>query len=359
MRNFKIIIPILSILLLSLFSCNKKEIEPPEIFEDSLSIQGEILDSNLEYIGLPAQAILIDSFLIIKDNANASKREFSIHIINVKQNKYITSTCRKGRGPKEIVNALSLSRSISNKRSFTVYSRFKYSFFDFNIDSILKNNNYLPKRTMTFKEPYLIPVHLPNHQYMAIGPFEQGRYRVSDSLGENHRYRFDYPQDPDHKNVPNKFKSKAYQGNFCLQLNGNYFAFGALNSGILEFFQATQDKILKIKDWHFYYPEYRIKPDPNRISAPVSPDNKFAFTAMSGTENYLYILYSGRTFREYQSRIIYSRDLLVFTWSGKPVLRYSLDREIWAFSVDEKDQTLYGITNLPEPALIKFKLSHK
>jgi len=359
MGKLGIIIILTYSLSVSLISCNKKEIEPPQIFKDSLSIKGEILDSNLEYVGLPSKTILIDSFLVIKDNASASKREFSIHIINIKQNEFITSTCRKGRGPNEIVHPLTLNRSISNQRSFKVYSRFKYSFFNFNIDSILVDKNYLPKPTITFKEPYLIPVHLPNHQYMAIGPFENGRYRISDSLGKNHTYKFDYPQDPDHKNVPKKFKSKVYQGNFCLQSNGNHFAFGALNSGILEFFQATQDKILKIKNWHFYYPEYRIKPDPNKISAPLSPDNKFAFPAMSGTENYLYVLYSGRNFRKYQSRIIYGKDILVFTWSGKPVLHYSLDKEIWGFSVNDKDQTLYGITNLPEPALIKFNLSHK
>lgn len=336
------------------YSCSNQyeEIRPTQIFTDSSSITGEKLDINTDTLAKPLHSLLIDSLLIIMDKKTS---EHGLHIINVNQEKFIASTAKKGRGPKEIQIPLGLNLDPENPRSFNTYARLKNKIFTFNLDSILTKENYFPQEKIEFSESYLMPVQIQNKQFIATGPFEKGRYRISDSSCSNHEYKYGYPYDPSKKNVSNQTKSLAYQGKFTIQPGGNHLSFSTTNCGVLEFFRVNKNSIKKIKEHHFYNPDYEAK---SNTSAPLSGENKMGFTGRSATKDYLYLLYSGRTFIKYRNQFLYGNIMLVFNWNGEPVKYYKLDKAVRSISVTDNNKTLYAYASLPQPSILKYKLNH-
>jgi len=350
-HTIKILI-ILTVLLFTNCSENHKEIEPTQIFEDSISLRGDKMNLNIDTLARPIHSILIDSFLIIMDKKLSN---YNFHIINIKQKKYISSSCKKGKGPKEIAIPLGLYINPNFPRSFSTYARSKNKYFTFNIDSILnKKEEYYPRIVKTFSKSYLTPVQLQNKHFISTGPFKKGRYRISDSSLTNHVYKYSYPYDPNKKNISGTTKNMAYQGKFQLQPNGSHFAFATAYCGVIEFFKLDNNTVKKTEEHHFYNPDYLA----NETSAPLTRKNKMGFIDYSATNDFFYVLYSGRTLLEHKNKAFYGKDVLVFNWKGKSIRHYKLDKAVSFINVSDNNKTLYAYAALPKPAIFKYKLNY-
>jgi hypothetical protein len=337
-------------------SCTKhNEIAPTSIFIDSTRIKGKVVNANLDNINQPVRAIMIDSLLILKD---LKATEYNFHIINVHEEKLIKSFAKAGRGPKEIEIPLGFNIKPGKGRDINTYARTKKKLFCFNIDSVLHNDQYDPQLVKRFTEDYLTPVLLQNNRFISTGPFEKGRYRISDSSLKTHSFKYDYPNDPDKSNVSRPTKSMVYQGNYALQPHGKYFAFAAGSCGVIEIFQSKSKTVKKIKNHHFYNPEYQVESD-TEMRAPINATkNRNGFADLCATQKYLYALFSGRTFWEYRNKFAYGKDVLVFDWKGNPIMHYKLDRAVRCIGVNKTNSLLYAYAALPEPAILKYSLVH-
>jgi hypothetical protein len=205
---------------------------------------------------------------------------------------------------------------------------------------------------------YLTPLLLQNNHFIATGPFEKGRYRISDKSLKNHHFKYDYPKDMDKSDVSRPTKSMVYQGNFVLQPNGKHFAFATHSCGVLEIFKSIDETIQKIKNHHFYNPVYNVKSE-KEMSAPLNAKkNKSGFSDLSATKKYLYVLFSGRTFMEYRKKYQYGKHVLVFDWKGNPIKHYKLDKAVRCISVADNNKTMYAYASLPKPRILKYNLDH-
>lgn len=347
---------LLALLIIFILSCTKhNEVTPTSIFTDSTHIKGKVTNVNLDNINLPVRAIMIDSFLILKD---LKAKAYNFHIINIHKEKLIKSFGKAGRGPKEIEIPLGFNINSRKGRNINTYARTKKKLFCFNIDSLLQNDQYEPCLVKRFKGNYLTPVLLQNNQFISTGPFEKGRYRISDSSLKSHNFKYNYPNDPDKSNVPRPTKSMVYQGNYALQPHGKYFAFAAGSCGVIEIFESKDETVEKIKNHHFYNPDYHVTSE-KEMRAPINAKkNRNGFVDLCATQKYLYALFSGRTFWEYRKKFAYGKDVLVFDWKGNPIMHYKLDKAVRCIGVDKTNSLLYAYAALPEPSILKYSLVH-
>ncbi|MCF8307668.1 MAG: TolB-like 6-bladed beta-propeller domain-containing protein [Bacteroidales bacterium] len=352
LKNIPIIIFIVLISNLHI-SCtkNNEEKSPLKAFRDSTLIQGNQLKISSEHIGEATYSLLIDSILVIKDTKNT---DYAFHLININKKKYTKSFGKKGNGPKELAHPMGLNKNIQSE-NINTYASTKNKIFTYNVDSLLQKNDYKPYYIKKFMGEFLMPVQIQNGLFITTGPFEKGRYRLTESAQNLNKFIFDYPVDSEHEEAPNESKSMVYQGRFKLQPEGKRFAFATNRAGILEIFQANNGTISKVIDQHFYNPDYKVQ---SKYSVPIYPNNKMGFTDMSATKDYLYVLYSGRTILKYRKKFLYGKHVLVFNWQGTPIKHYKLDKAVRCISVNKTNSLLYAWAALPEPALLEYAFNH-
>lgn len=75
---------------------------------------------------------------------------------------------------------------------------------------------------------------------------------------------------------------------------------------------------------------------------------------MAVSDNFIYALYSGRSFKEYKMSCSDAEYIYVYDWSGNLIKLYKLDVPVSRICLDEQNEKLYAIANLPDPALVVF-----
>lgn len=78
-----------------------------------------------------------------------------------------------------------------------------------------------------------------------------------------------------------------------------------------------------------------------------------AYRDISVTEDYIYALYSDRSFKEYgmkQLECLY----YVYNWSGKQIALYEFDLPLRCLYVDESARRIYGVADNPDPELVYY-----
>ena len=74
------------------------------------------------------------------------------------------------------------------------------------------------------------------------------------------------------------------------------------------------------------------------------------------TDKYVYALYSGRTFKKHKMAAYEGETIYVYDWTGRLVKTYQLDVAITQFCVDEDENRLFAMANIPEPTIVSFNL---
>ena len=78
---------------------------------------------------------------------------------------------------------------------------------------------------------------------------------------------------------------------------------------------------------------------------------------VSVTDQYVYILYSGRNFKESKDKAFLGNRIDVYDWEGKHVKRLNLDVDVQVMCIKEDDSAIYAIAPLPDPVLVSFSLN--
>lgn len=88
----------------------------------------------------------------------------------------------------------------------------------------------------------------------------------------------------------------------------------------------------------------------------MSADNKMSFTMAYATDNYIYLLYSGKNFRDagmdaFKANVIYQ-----LSWNGKPINKFETDYPLTNFCVSDNDDVLYALADKGEVELVQYTL---
>lgn len=339
------------ILLPWLFACQDKE-NKSVMESQPIPLVGSELPIPSDSLGLPMTMDIVDNFLVITDRDSKSL----FKVIDLKKERVLGSFGAIGRGPGEYNQFAQISKIPSEEKLFGVFDKgdFKYSIFP--LDSVLKNPNYsFQKEYGSFNSNHQRIAMVTPNLFIGIGLFEN-RYVLSDSGGQIIKGMYDYPFVENFKDISHYDLGMAYQGHLKIKPNGKRFIMATSSSPTIEFFHIFSDSISKIKEIHSGYPSFVADSNPTSISVTFKGDNVEGFRHVSVTDDYAYLLYSGRT-READGLSAYRGNIvLVYNWDGEQVRAYLLDKDADLIGVDPSNQYLYTISNEMEPKIYYYLL---
>lgn len=307
---------------------------------DSQFISGELINNDC-LIGKPYRLISYDTLLFICDPYDSK----TLTVLNVRDNRCVDRILQIGSGPGEVSGALRFSLSSTHGKLYI-----------FQIQSGIFNTYDILGKSFTLAESIHIEERPANvvpteGALVGIGPFEKGRYHIYDSEGNFMTHAGTYPsEDMDHNAHAHFF---LHQGDLCSQPGGTHFALGSSYSDNLEFYKIKEGQTELLKR---YGTENKVHA---RFDNTLQLEDNclLGYKSSYATDQYCYMLYSGKTFAENNHRVSWGKNIFVFEWNGNFVKSFRLSQEVLTFAVDEYNGIIYGIVlHEGEAGIMKFKI---
>lgn len=339
----------------TIFLVNCKERERRSIdsqffsFEKELSAQVFSLPS--DSIGRPAAMQIVDTLLILDD----SNQEYLYKVIDLKSGAIVGHLGKVGKGPGEILQPTLFEIVQGKERTIGIYDRRSFKYSEVNVDTAIQIGNYISKITSgTLNSNYSWVSKLDADRYIGTGYFDK-RYVISDKSGSIIAYALDYPYKNDFKNASNFDVAFAMQAILKVRPDGKRIVLATYSSPNIEIVSVENSKLSKLSELYYGQPGFVPRSGNGMITVDYNADNTWGFIDVSVTNGYIYLLYSGRSRKKDGSPLSIAKTVLVYTWEGKPLARYKLDRDVNSIAIDESNNRLYA-TSL-DPAIVSYDLN--
>lgn len=330
----------LIIILLVILQMNCTKQSKTGFLSNAKFISGEIINVDC-LIGKPYRLISHDTLLFICDPYDSR----TITVLDMRNNRCIDRMLQIGNGPGEVSGPLRLSSSTIHNKLYV----FRIQSGIFNTYDIL-GKSFILEESIYIKERPANVVAM-DEVLVGIGPFEIGRYHIYDREGNLINHAGIYPSDEMDQNEQARFF--LHQGNLCSQPGGTHFAMGSSYSDNLEFYQIKDGQIELLEK---YGTGDKIQA---RFDNTLQLDDNclLGYKSSYATNQFCYMLYSGKTFAENDHRVSWGKNIFVFEWNGNFVKSFQLSREVLAFAVDESNSIIYGIVlHEGEAGIMEFKI---
>ena len=316
-----------------------------------VNCQHKILFDDDEYIlGKPNSMTLIDSVLIIAD----SQTNPMLHLLNVKTGKPIGQFLSRGQGPDEYMKIGTLGRLNKDTLFFHDLNKRVCCFL-----ILPKEENGEIQVIEAFKctetaHNTLVP--LTDASYIASGIYQEGRFCLLTDSGKTKTFWGTYPsRDDAEKSVSNLIKSQAYMGQMSSSPANDKFVFHAMAADMLSFYEYKNGEICILKEIQRSLPDYGYGKNIEKFLG-TSRKSPFTYLCACTTKQFVYLLYSGKTYHDDGLNAFKSNQIHVYNWQGEKIKILYLDVDIKEMSVSDDDSLMYAITDLPNPTVVSFEL---
>ena len=336
---------LLSILLMS---CSRTFSDPLKHFERSPVVKitpSKIINLEEFEILQPFHIIQIDdSMFVIQD----LKSEKIFNLINLSSKKVISGV-NKGQGPNE-VNSPSCILFRNHKIFIWDAIPKKMSELVHSSDSNLTIKEFFTVDTET---PILFFINLLDSTFIANGIFEDFWLAEMNKEGEIIS-TIDYPIRDETKDLPKILLPALFSSVKMANSPDNKKVVVVTGSQeIISLINRTDSGIKEYKQIKYLPPKISITP--TGIAAFTS-DNTKGFGGVDCDDQYIYTIYSGKTYNTHPTSANYCEHLLVYDWDGNPVKYYKLDIPMWSMIFDRKKNSIYGIAYNPEGVFVEYQL---
>ena len=333
------------ILILLLLSCRSSNQETIRV--ENIICQPIICEDNY-IIGGPREMALSDSILAVMD----AKSDSMLLFFNVKSGKYLGKAGIRGQGPSEFTVLSSLESHGGG--SFSFYDINKKTFYYTN--SVMGDGvQFIPAFRVDSGLP--LEVHpMANGKFIAPGIYEKYRYCVLDSNGQVHSTLGEWPyRDKDEKTVSGIVRSQAYMFGIASSPSRTKFVAYLMSADMLSFYQLENDSLHLRKETIVTYPDYEYRNNPTDYSG-ASRDSPLVYLWATCSEDYVYLLYSGKNFRQ-NALASFSGDMIyVYNWNGDKIAMIKSDKMLKQICVAKDGKTMYAIACDLDPVLVHFPL---
>lgn len=309
------------------------------------SVQYSMLeDINLEELGIikPSKIVHKDSLIVFL--TPKSKYRFAIYNTNSQQ---LTQLVPAGNKEGEGLYFLDLNLS------GTIVSAFDFCLGRLvEIDlGICNSCEYKPLFT-TLKEANKIPLGgiRINNKVITTGIYTKGRYCCSNLDSNIDTYSVSYPTCTA-SNLTDSLKSIFYASN-CLAVNPEMTRMACANMqhSCLDICNINDSLLTRINEIHLTQPNVLFQQNRwtgQTKSSPVAylRYNLFGFCDLTVSDEYIYALYSGRSYDEYGIDIDKGRVIFIFDWTGHHVRTLHIPISCSSISYDSNSDIIYALAH--------------
>ena len=265
-----------------------------------------------------------------------------------------------GEGPNEVasLSQLELYNSGDTKRLKT-YNLNKLRVDDFKWNETISTRSIMFDSTRSVKIPLMVHkmAYLKeSNTYLTVGTFNQKRFRLYSNEGKLLQEFGEYPFEQEFKNVSPENLAMAFQGNFEVDSTGRYVAFAITDAACLDFFEIQNGKVSVIKQHHVTKPLFEASTTPNEYWAAVKEENKMGFISTASDQDFVYVLYSGKSFEEGMEEAMTGNTVYVYDWQGNLRHKLLLDQKVHFITVNPKTRQLLAVINGEKTSFVSFNL---
>lgn len=222
-----------------------------------------------------------------------------------------------------------------------------------------------PSTKTTERSPSLLPAgqqHLAAIQagdyIIATGLYKQGRYLLYHPLDDQAGYYLDYPVHPVFPDISEYTKSALYASS-VLKVRPDNCAFICADkySGLLDICRIDGEHISRVRQHIFHHPKVYIHEKTGEYPyVAYSKDNCFGFTDVTVSEDCIYALYSGKTYRQNNADFQQCQTLFILDWEGNILSTYRIDTPLTYLQYETEENAIYAIGYTPKANLVKIDL---
>ncbi|UZD21278.1 TolB-like 6-bladed beta-propeller domain-containing protein [Algoriphagus halophytocola] len=350
----KILNPFL--LFIFLFSCatkneeeNHRIISLEDFKEISLNSEKHYFQEviNASSFALQGDKILISEYHNIPDESPR------IHIINTSDWTYDKPKGRYGKGPLEtFIPEFIVSRDTERFLVYD-YNNRKISTFSINDTSLLATSD----RKIT--NPNFGPMRLaltPNRNYLGVARENENKLLEFDLEGSLIAEYGEFEKLEERPELTKLQISLLSNGRFHGNPKNGIYVRASIYRDLLEIFDYKTKKFISVAGPDLNLPEFEYHQSEFGGMLSFEPDVHFKYQAVTVTNNYIFVLYSGFSQLDYSNTGSVAKEIRVFDLNGNPKWRLILDRSISGLGVNEKSNEIYGLTTDKDPGIAVFQI---
>lgn len=351
---------ILSILLgliitVGLISCKKKQLDDidktfsiSEIkIEQLLGIPMDI-DS---FLWTPTDIFFNDSLLFVS-NSGGLDLNVDVYSFIGRKGKKIGSIIPTGAGPNEM---LSVAGMIFQE---------KHSFWAFDVVSAqFKNFQLIRKKDTVYAESTNSTIYfkVPIFNAEMIGTKIVTTTQLMTPLNRFFTYDFEgnleakgtYPTYQTKVDLPNSAIPDIFLACMSAKPNGEKFVLAYKYTDLIEIYNDSLEYTLRIQGPHIFLPDFDLMPRGNHLfMRPNYKKTRLGYRDVVAGPNGFMLLYGNGSLRKTGIEGLHYKHILFMDWEGNLLKYYELDEGIIQLTVDWKNQLLYGLQRIEEPAII-------
>ncbi|OUN80017.1 hypothetical protein B5F71_01810 [Bacteroides sp. An269] len=260
----------------------------------------------------------------------------------------------RGQGNNEFLQVASLHRMASDS-SICTYDFYRHALSRIDVRNVKQGiKDYVVLKKDSLNSIDMLPTKYGS--FIGLGFYENTMFSL---LRENLTdFFYEYPyRDSRERRISNRLRGMAYQGTLRSAPSLDKFVFAMNTSPIFMLYTIEKDKIVEQYRWIGSYPVYRTEETEISRSAPLDASRPVGFIYAYATDNYVYLLYSGKSMKDYQADAFTGNVIYQVDWKGNPVRKYVSDKALSTFCVSDSDEMIYAVAKDNEPTLVKIDLS--
>lgn len=283
----------------------------------------------------PTAIEIFDSLMLVYDPIE----DCNYKIYNIETLKPIISGCKKGEGPNDILYGQFIDKINSN--CFQVTDPSSRKILIYNIDSIIKQQTFNPIANISYEtfankildENIGVLYHISDSLNVGLGPFKEGKYI---SFGNNVSFEFGhYPEEL----VMESHPFYLHQGALQINSEKNIFLYHSPIGYYYEIYKYENGKYVRVMQ------EYK---NIEHINDASTENTIMGICSADFSSEYIYLLYSGRTMKEYPDDAYFADNILVINDIGDKIKCFKTNRSNLYISVDSVKGRIYSISKNPE-----------
>lgn len=304
-----------------------------------------------DQLAIPVWMTIVGSRLVVIDLASDS----ALHIIDRSTGALVRSFGRRGGGPGEFESVWSLDPVAGSGSELWVYDNALNRMNLVDLRHAHLGQRRLGKRSVNLAGSGTLTgvIRTNQEQFLGTGFFPGGRLGVFDEDGKLVAVRGQIPVVE--RNVEPVLRQYMFQSRAASHPAHHLLAVASRYASSLEIYRSD-GSLVAMGD-----APLPIRPDPELVSYQYGyvqeDDTKLGYVDVTASRDFVFALFSGRTYAGYEGRENFGREVHVFDWDGALRGVVQLEVDVIGLAVDEDANSLYVAEHDPVPTISQYDLA--